>query len=77
MRELKPCPFCGGDPRTDVRVTQKCSGDGMDIIDFSVSCVSCGTNKTIRMKLGKTCEFIDVLDAMEKVEEVWNKRVNV
>lgn len=71
MNELKRCPFCGGLPTTEVRVTQM---GGTDHADFSVVCVDCGTFKTVRLKIAKKAVFMDVEKAMSQVIEVWNKR---
>lgn len=72
MTELEKCPFCGQDPRTEVRVTQM--GGDFDIITFSVVCGECGTYKTIRLKITKYATFSEVEKAMEQVVEVWNRR---
>ena len=72
MSELKRCPFCGGLPTTEVRVTQM--GSDTDNVDFSVVCVDCGTFKTVRLRIAKKAVFMDVEKAMSQVIEVWNKR---
>ena len=72
MSELKRCPFCGGLPTTEVRVTQK--GGNTDNVDFSVVCVDCGTFKTVRLKINKKALFMDVEIAMSQTIEAWNKR---
>lgn len=72
MEELKRCPFCGGLPATEVRVTQM--GGGEDHIDFSVICTVCGTDKTARLKIkGKAC-FTDVEQSMDTAIKAWNRR---
>jgi len=72
-KELKPCPFCGGLPTTEVRVTQK--GGDTDNVDFSVVCSNCGTYKIARLKIVKAAVFLDVDCAMEKAIKAWNMRV--
>lgn len=72
MREIKPCPFCGFLPRTEVRVTQM--GGDTDNIDFGVVCTKCGTSKTYRMKIVKNAYFQDVEKAMELAISAWNQR---
>lgn len=72
MVEIKRCPFCGANPRTDVRVTQM--GGDTDNIDFSVVCGECGTSKTYRLKIAKEANFLDVDIAIEKVLNAWNQR---
>ena len=71
---LKICPFCGSFPTTEVRVTQM--GGGEDHIDFTVKCLGCGTYKTARLKINKTCMFFDVRNAMSEALEAWNRRPN-
>ena len=72
MSELKPCPFCGKLPRTEMYVTQK--GGGEDHVDFSIHCTKCGCVKTVRLKIVAYCNFIDVDKAEAEVIEAWNKR---
>ena len=72
MSELKCCPFCGGLPTTEVRVTQM--GSDTDNVDFSVICIDCGTFKTVRLKIAKKAVFMDVENAMSHAIEAWNKR---
>lgn len=72
MSELKHCPFCGGNPKTEVRVTQK--GGDIDNVDFSVLCIECGICKTVRLKIARTCLFYDVEKALSQAIESWNKR---
>lgn len=71
MNELKRCPFCGGLPTTEVRVTRM---GGNDTVDFSVVCVDCGTFKTVRLKIAKKAVFMDVEKAILQAVEAWNKR---
>lgn len=74
MTELKPCPFCGSIATSEVRVTQM--GGDTDNVDFSVVCSLCGISKTMRLKIAKTCVFLDVEKAMTKAIEAWNKRTD-
>ncbi len=75
MSDLKPCPFCGSSPRTEVRVTQM--GGDTDNIDFSIVCEECGTSKTFRMKIVKKAYFLDVEKAMELAANAWNQRAEM
>ena len=72
MSDLKPCPFCGSSPRTEVRVTQM--GGDTDNIDFGVVCTQCGTSKTYRMKIVKRAYFQEAERAMELAISAWNQR---
>lgn len=71
--ELKNCPFCGGKAVTMAKVTQM--GGDVDVIDFSVACVDCRINKTVRLKIEGTASFADVGKAMSRVVDMWNSRV--
>ena len=72
MTELKPCPFCGAIATSEVRVAQM--GGDTDNVDFSIVCSSCGTYKTVRLKIAKTCVFLTVEKAMIGAIEAWNSR---
>ena len=74
MTELKLCPFCGAIATSEVRVTQMGMGGDTDNVDFSIVCSSCGTYKTVRLKIAKTCVFLDVEKAMTDAIEAWNTR---
>ena len=49
-------------------------GGGLDIIDFSVVCIECGTYKTARLKIEKSATFCDVENAMNQAIGAWNRR---
>ena len=72
MSELKPCPFCGNIPTTEVRVTKM--GGGEDIVDFTVICNECGTYKNERLRIKYNATFMDVDNIMANVFEAWNRR---
>ena len=72
MAELKRCPFCDGNPKTEVKITRMAS-DG-NALDFSVVCSECGVNKTVRLKFANTAYFLDVEKAMDEVVLAWNRR---
>lgn len=74
MDKLKPCPFCGDLPCTEVRVTQM--GGDVDKVNFSVVCSSCGTYKTARLTISKTATFEEAVGAMNKAVEAWNRRAS-
>ena len=71
-RELKPCPFCGELPRTEVSVTRM--GGSEDHVDFTIHCTNCGTEKTVRLKIVAYAKFLDVEKAQEQVIQAWNQR---
>ena len=72
MRDLKPCPFCGHLPRTEIQVAEKYHLD--DHVDFCIHCPECGTTKTVRLNIQVYCDFSDVVKKMDEVVEVWNRR---
>lgn len=72
--ELKPCPFCGKNPITEVRVTQ-CGGD-FDIVAFSIVCEECRTCKTAYLRINNKdkANFNDVDIAIDTAIKAWNRR---
>lgn len=69
--KLKPCPFCGKEPTTKVKV---CKGMIASGIKYSVECEYCGIN------IGEyitTCDSFDnAQSAMNRAIEDWNRRVD-
>lgn len=74
MSDWKRCPFCGGVPESEVMVPMH--GGGEFHLDFSIRCKDCGTYKSVRLKVKDKCNFIDVLQAMEEAEKLWNRRAD-
>lgn len=75
MTKLELCPFCGENPVTSVKVTQM--GYGEDSVDFKVVCEKCGTEKVVRLKIRRKCDFALVEQAMNQVISAWNHRVMI
>ena len=71
--KLKPCPFCGSLPQTNIEIASM--GGGSDRINFSVVCGKCGTNKTVALYTKEYKTFTDVQESILLVTEMWNKRV--
>jgi C4-type Zn-finger protein len=72
MPYLKRCPFCNGNPKTEVRITRMAS-DG-NALDFSVVCSECGVHKKVRLNFANTAYFLDVDKAIDEVVLAWNRR---
>lgn len=69
--KLKPCPFCGKEPITKVKV---CSGIGTSEIKYSVECRYCGIGISAYIS---TCDsFTDAQSAMNRAIENWNRRTD-
>ena len=69
--DLKRCPFCDALSRTMVRVVEM--GD-KTVIEFGVRCTECGTTKRAFLTFKEEACFMDVLEAMDKAEKLWNTR---
>ena len=70
--ELKPCPFCGGQPRTSVNF-RKCGGGDL-VLEFAVTCSRCGVNRSITEEV-ENAPFGSYINMMDKAMELWNYRV--
>lgn len=69
--KLKPCPFCGKEPITKVKV---CSGIGTTKIRYSMECSHC---YICFSEYTKTYDsFKDAQDAMNRAIEDWNRRAD-
>ncbi len=69
--KLKPCPFCGKEPITKVKV---CSGIGTSEIKYSVVCIYCGIS--IGACIENCNSFADAQSAMDRAIEKWNRRAD-
>lgn len=69
--DLKRCPFCDAWSKTSVRVVEM--GD-RTVIEFGVRCTECGVGKRTFLNFQEEACFMDVLEAMDKVEKLWNTR---
>ena len=67
--ELKRCPFCGASASEEVELPEK-----DNCIDFCVRCTSCGVFKCIRLKVNAATHFIDLVETMQQVRDLWNRR---
>ena len=71
MSELKPCPFCGGDAKTEIGYI-RCGGNEL-VMRASVFCVSCGTAKTVKFD-AMNISFDDFYKQCFAAEDMWNRR---
>lgn len=67
-RKIRPCPFCGGEGKTDILIKPT-------YVSFYIICSKCGT----KTPGGGYCvnnrdSWVEVEIAMDKAIEGWNKR---
>lgn len=72
MPDLKKCPFCAGNPKTEVKIA--CMASYENALDFTIACSECGVHKTVQLKFINTAYFLDVEKAMDEVVLAWNRR---
>ena len=70
--ELKPCPFCGGQPRTNVNY-RHCGGGDL-VLEFAVTCSHCGVRRSVKEDV-EDAPFGSYINMMDKAIELWNGRV--
>ena len=73
MNELKPCPFCGSDPKTIVDYDQV-GGDHF-VISTYVRCPKCGVYKRRSTDM-KGASFTDFENVFAQTIFEWNNRVD-
>lgn len=74
MKELKPCPFCGGEAISGLKWTEY---DGGDVwIQACVKCKSCNVtkSKTFRLSGINLAPFEEAVNAINTVTANWNER---
>ena len=83
--ELRPCPFCGGEPIFDVysataNTASTYGGDSFVRYDFDIKCKVCGTKAPrsggayrVKLEFAKN-GVITVEDGRELAAETWNNR---
>ena len=70
--ELKPCPFCGGQPKTSVNYRQ-CGGGDL-VLEFAITCSHCGVKRSVTKEV-EDAPFDSYINMMDKAMELWNNRV--
>lgn len=68
MSKFKPCPFCGGMPKTEVK--QEC---GTGKIFLCIFCKECERVMQRRCVL-TNCSIDRMLDTIDELVELWNRR---
>ena len=71
--ELKPCPFCGTEPKTNVHYW-KCGGDELGLI-AEVKCEQCGVSQSAVFD-GENKSFDDYNNAFSLAISRWNTRID-
>ena len=70
--DLKPCPFCGGDPYTTIQGRQW-GGDGCSV-SLSVICSQCKISKGKVVKI-EGMNFFTLKKEFDELISKWNERV--
>ena len=71
MAELKPCPFCGGDAKTEVSYL-KYGGDDL-LLKATVYCGECRVGKSV--KFNALCKsFDEYIEQFKTATDIWNER---
>lgn len=73
MDELKPCPFCGGEPVTRISFRNSPTGTIKASVNVFIRCPKCDCNRNIVLELCDT-DFYKAQRAMEKAVYEWNRR---
>lgn len=65
--ELKPCPYCGGDPTTEIK--------GALYAEFTIRCSKCRASVYVKCA-NEPPTFSEATDAMIKAMNKWNTRAS-
>ena len=71
MDKLKPCPFCGETPITEIWLARY--GRLGDCITIKIVCAECHVTKSVYIREGT--DFDTVKESMGKIIEEWNVRI--
>jgi len=68
--ELKPCPFCGRDAKTEITAMNQ----GIDtVLNAVVYCPACGCAKSVKFT-NRLDSFEDFIKNLDAAVEMWNRR---
>ena len=68
--KIKPCPFCGGEAKTELSIFKFDGCDG--ILRGGVFCSCCGIGKSVRFN--SNISFDETQDNLKAALEMWNTR---
>lgn len=69
MPELKPCPFCGGEARSNVTIAS------IKELNIAIFCKNCGVIIQRDVEL-LDMNFQDIIKVIENSANEWNRRKN-
>lgn len=71
MKELKPCPFCGGEAKTEVGYIKY--GDDELLLIAAVYCGVCGVRKSVKFN-AELKPFEYFTENFNAAVDMWNRR---
>lgn len=70
--KLKPCPFCGGEAFSKMRIMREEPHIGVDYVQLQIYCSKCNVGKVKPIDSGRTLDNLQT--AMSDLIEKWNTR---
>ncbi len=71
--ELKPCPFCGGEAKTELDLYTM--AENKLYLRATVFCGACGVGKTVKFN-ATLITFEKVLENLNAAVDMWNRRAD-
>jgi Lar family restriction alleviation protein len=72
--KLKPCPFCGFDAYSQIRVKQGVSYDAIRVV-VVIKCKNCDASQEVSAESG--CSIDAMQEMIARVANYWNRRCQV